>query len=142
VSIKDAIAFQELQRRVAVVAALVEQAVEEQAVQAGRLTALERRHLTKGQQAMLLAMAHPMPKRGVHSELGGLTGEFSKERLSLARTILRAGPDLARQVMAGTQPFDAALTEARERLQSAQVGQLREEAPDSVASPRFNQPPS
>jgi hypothetical protein len=126
-SIKDAIAFQELQRQVAVL-------VEEQAAQAGRLTALERRHLTKGQQAILLAMAHPEPKRGVHSELGGLTGEFSKERLSLARTILRAGPDLARQ---GTQPFDAALTEARERLQSAQVGQLQEEAPDSVASPQL-----
>jgi hypothetical protein len=45
--------------------------------------ALERRHLTKGQQAILLAMAHPEPKRGVHSELGGLTWEFSKERLSL-----------------------------------------------------------
>jgi hypothetical protein len=40
-SIKEAMAFQELQRQVAVLAALVEQLVEEQAAQAGRLAALE-----------------------------------------------------------------------------------------------------
>jgi hypothetical protein len=38
--------------------------------------------------------------------------------------------------MAGTQPFDAALTETRERLQSdAQVGQLREEARPTASPP-------
>ena len=40
-SIKDAMAFQELQQRVAVLAALMEQLIEERAAQAGRLTALE-----------------------------------------------------------------------------------------------------
>jgi hypothetical protein len=41
VSIKDAIAFQELQRQVAVLAGLVDQLIEEQAAQAGQLAALE-----------------------------------------------------------------------------------------------------
>ena len=40
-SIKNAMAFQELQRQVAVLAPLVDQLVEEQAAQAGRLAALE-----------------------------------------------------------------------------------------------------
>ena len=40
-SIKDAIAFRELQQQVAVLVARVDQLLEEQAAQAGRLTALE-----------------------------------------------------------------------------------------------------
>ena len=40
-SIKDAMAFQELQRQVAVLAAQVEQLIEEHAAQAGQLAALE-----------------------------------------------------------------------------------------------------
>lgn len=51
--------------------------------------ALQRRDLTKGQQAMALAMIYPEPKRGLHSEFRSRTVEVSKARLSDARAVLR-----------------------------------------------------
>jgi hypothetical protein len=42
---------------------------------------------------MALAMIYPEPKRGVHSELRGATGDVSATRLSRARTVLGFGRD-------------------------------------------------
>lgn len=66
--------------------------------------------MTKGQQALALAMIYPEPKRGIHSEFRIGTEEVSKARLSVARSVLHASPDeLAPQVLAGTMSIDAAL---------------------------------
>jgi hypothetical protein len=72
--------------------------------------------VTKGQQAMALAMIYPELKRGMHSEFRNGTGEVSKARLSYARFVLRVGPDdLAPAVLASSKTLDDALTEARQR---------------------------
>ena len=97
---------------------------------------LRRRNLTAGQRAM--AMMFPDPKRGMHSQLGDRTGKVkvSKERLSLAREVLRNSPDeLAQQVLSGAKTLDAAFQTVREREQAAasedaKLARLREEAPD------------
>jgi hypothetical protein len=97
---------------------------------------LERRNLTKGQQAMALAMIYPEPKRGVHSELRNLTGKsFSNARLSQSRSVLRHSQALAESVMARHISLDDALetvAEARRASQStdAKMAELRAEAPD------------
>ncbi len=64
---------------------------------------LARRNLTKGQQAMALAMIYPEPAtlRRAASPVAGHQN-VSKQRLSLARAVLRAAPeDLAPLVLAG-----------------------------------------
>jgi hypothetical protein len=64
---------------------------------------LERRNLTKGQQAMALAMIYPEPERGRGRKDTGKkvaeTAPFSYRRLAEARFILRYAPDLADSVM-------------------------------------------
>jgi ParB-like chromosome segregation protein Spo0J len=100
---------------------------------------LARRHMTVGQRAMALAMLYPEPKRGVHSEFRGGTGEVSKARLSLARTVLRVAPDdQAPLVLAGSKTLDDAFAEVKRRQQAAmseeaQLARLRAEAPDVAA---------
>ena len=78
---------------------------------------LKRRNLSKGQEAMLMAMMFPEPQPGKRTDLlGDLTGGFSKERLSLARTVLRVAPeDLALEVLDGTKSLDLAHAEAQAR---------------------------
>jgi len=103
-------------------------------------TNIERRHLTKGQRAMALAILFPEPEKGGRGHHGAAKeakklGGFSDERLRQARLILRTAEDLARQVMSGTKPFDLALTESRERQQAelgqeAEMRRLRQDAPD------------
>jgi hypothetical protein len=67
--------------------------------------AVNRHHMTKGQRAMAVAMIYPEPKRGKHSELKNLTGDFSKANLSYARTVLRYSPP---DIVKGTMSLDAA----------------------------------
>jgi hypothetical protein len=57
---------------------------------------------------MALAMIYPEPKRRRHSELGGLTGGVTGERLSRARAVLSFSPELAHQVMVGPPQSRAA----------------------------------
>ena len=82
---------------------------------------LHRRHLTKGQRAMALAMIYPEPKRGEHadpsllSKLGG--SSITKGYLSQARTVLREDPELAKAVLAGT----VSLSEAYQRVQTREA---------------------
>jgi ParB-like chromosome segregation protein Spo0J len=100
---------------------------------------LQRRNLTKSQQAMALAMIVPEPKHGGDrrsSLVSKLETDVHKTRLSQARFVLRMGPDdLAPGVIAGTKNFDEALIEARQRQNKAtsdetQTAKLRDEAPD------------
>ncbi|MGY3337238.1 hypothetical protein ACVW0K_003337 [Streptomyces filamentosus] len=92
-----------------------------------------RRHLTKGQQAMITAMACSFSG---HS-LRGLarTHGLSRSRLSAANVVLKYAPDLAEQVRIGAFPLDAAYEAALESkakiaaMQEKQ-GRLDQHAPD------------
>ena len=66
---------------------------------------------------MAVAMIYSDPKRGTHSELNKSTGglSFDKALLSHARTVLKHAPDLARQVLTGSDSLDDAYKMARER---------------------------
>jgi hypothetical protein len=98
---------------------------------------VDRRHLTKGQRAIVLAMIYPEPtayKRGGNSletkELG-----FSAARLSQARAVLRHSRELAEAVLAGVSSFDYALSVAQEAARDAATAEkrlerLRAMAPD------------
>src|SRR4029079_18764487 len=71
---------------------------------------VNRRHLTKGQRAMALAMIYPKAEKGGRGKQTNVleTKEFSAARLSQARTVFRYGPeDLAPGVMAGKSLDDA-----------------------------------
>ena len=80
---------------------------------------IHRRHMTKGQRAMAVAMIYPDPvkiKRAGSSkteELGA--GAY----LSYARTVLRFAPDLADGVLTGSTSLDEAYKTARERKAAA-----------------------
>ena len=75
--------------------------------------------MTKGQQAMAHAMIFPEADTaypGKKSREGKLleTKSFSGARLSQARTVLAAAPDLARGVLNGSEPLDKAYETVRE----------------------------
>jgi ParB-like nuclease domain len=94
---------------------------------------ISRRHLTKGQQAMALAMIYPMPEkggRGKKKTMDETSTLFSPKRLQLARTVLAHSADLAQAVLAGSKSLDGAYDEARKAKQplGAQVaGNVRRE---------------
>ena len=79
---------------------------------------LARRNLTKGQQAMALAMIYPEPEkggRGKKSEAGKLlvSSGFSRQRLDQARSVQRYSLDLEQGVVKGSLSLDDALTPLR-----------------------------
>ena len=81
---------------------------------------ISRRHLTKGQQAMALAIIHPVPEkggRGKKKTMDETSTLFSPKRLQLARTVLAHSPDLAQAVLAGSKFLDAAYDEAKKAKQ-------------------------
>jgi len=63
---------------------------------------LQRRNLTKGQQAMALAMVYPEPAKLKRGSLETKQPDVHKTRLSQARTVLRHSEALAKEVMRGT----------------------------------------
>ena len=92
---------------------------------------LARRNLTKGQQAMALAMIYPEPGSRKSKE----TLPFSKMRLSQARTVRRHSLPLAESVLKGSISLDEALEqveEARRQANSAEakLERLHLAAPD------------
>lgn len=101
---------------------------------------LERRNLTKGQQAMALAMIYPEPEkrgRGNKSEArkGLETEPFSKARLSQARSVLHYSRALAESVIKGAVSLDAALAQveaAKRQAESAEgkLARIQKDAPD------------
>lgn len=91
-----------------------------------------RRHMTKGQQAMAVAMMYPEPTPGKRSVI--ITG-VSESYLSHARTVYHSAPDLMTAVLNGPIKLDAAYDEARERLRKstgreARLAKVREKYPD------------
>lgn len=101
---------------------------------------LQRRNLTKGQQAMALAMIYPEPARGRGKKdeaLGKLpeNGGFKRELLRQARMVLRHDPDMAQLVLSGGEHLDKAHATITARQQEAsgieaRLVRLREMAPD------------
>lgn len=54
---------------------------------------INRRHMTKSQRAIVVARIYPEPEKGGRGKKSSVTKEFSDERLSLARTVIRHAPE-------------------------------------------------
>ena len=100
---------------------------------------INRRHMTAGQRAMATAMIYPEPEKGGRGKKSAVNPlgakQFSAERLSLARAVLRQSRPLAEAVMAGSKTLDEAHAEIKQQeaaLQSneARLERLRTRAPD------------
>ncbi|TGB05758.1 ParB N-terminal domain-containing protein [Streptomyces sp. MZ04] len=92
-----------------------------------------RRNLSKGQQAMIIAMARSFSEHSLrhHAKLHSI----SLTRISNAATVLKHSPHLAEQVRIGAVRLDAAYAtvreyKARSAALRAQHDRLREHAPD------------
>jgi hypothetical protein len=106
---------------------------------------IARRHLTKGQQALGLALIYPTPEKGgrgknVAARKAAETAGFSMRRLAEARQIVRYA-DLTDMVKDGRMKFDYALVEAqtRQRVEdhsSFYLERLQSDAPDLAAQVR------
>ncbi|MFF9473252.1 plasmid replication/partition related protein [Streptomyces roseolus] len=92
-----------------------------------------RRHLSKGQQAMITAMACSVSGHSLRDL--AKTHSLSRTRLSAANVVLTHSPELAEQVRVGAYPLDAAYDIARENKAKAAAFQekrdrLSKQAPD------------
>jgi hypothetical protein len=103
---------------------------------------LARRNLTKGQQAMALAMIYPEGERGrgrnAEARKAKETLGFSSQRLMQARSILRYSRPMAESVLKGVISFDEALEMIRQQQQRAESAEarlqsLKTEAPELAA---------
>jgi hypothetical protein len=79
---------------------------------------LARRNLSKGQQAMALAMIYPEPEKGGRGKKSQAlncaeSSGFSGRLLEQARTILRHSQELAQDVLHRGEHFDVALKQVR-----------------------------
>jgi ParB-like chromosome segregation protein Spo0J len=97
---------------------------------------IARRHLTKGQQAMIAAKAWSVSDQDQRSmaDHAGVT----KTRLTVAAVVLQHAPDLVDAVIAGATGLDEAYRVARERKTAAdsveaQLVRLRAEDPELAA---------
>jgi hypothetical protein len=91
---------------------------------------ISRRHLTKGQQAMAVALVYPDGGKGGRGKKGNPaeTAGFSATRLKQARAVLAHSLDLAQAVLAGSKSIDAAYeeaTNAKQPLDAQVAGKVR-----------------
>ena len=99
---------------------------------------LKRRNLSKGQQAIAMAMLYPEPEkggRGKKSERVAETTTFSLSRLTQARAVLRFSRPMAEAVLKGDVSLDEALKKVEAERQQAEgngarMERLRRAAPD------------
>src|SRR5258708_4749494 len=94
---------------------------------------IQRRNLTKGQQAMIVAKARLETKQPVR--LAAESAGLKANRVAYASTVLEFAPDLADAVTAGAAGLDEAYKIARDRKTAAdsaeaQLERLRAEDPD------------
>lgn len=94
---------------------------------------IARRHLTKGQQAMVGARACLVSGQTVRQASGQIG--VSNQRVSQAQVVLKHAPDLADAVVAGAMGLDEAYKAARENKEKAegveaQLARLRAEDPE------------
>ena len=83
--------------------------VDRRSVKISHYAVIKKRHLTKGQRAMAVAMIYPERGRGKTPKIS----EFHPDYLRQARTVLEVLPELAAQVRDGDIP----LSEAYEKAQ-------------------------
>lgn len=90
---------------------------------------LQRRNLTKGQQAMAMAKIYPVAERGRGKKDAAKkdeeTSPFTYRRLQQARQVLAHSAALADEVLKGTTSLDAALKLANEEKQRAEGDEAR-----------------
>lgn len=87
---------------------------------------INRRHMTKGQRAIVVAMIYPEPQKLRRKDSSPFeTKELSSGKLSQARTVLRHAPDLADSVINGSISLDNAYEEARIRKCQAETYEAR-----------------
>jgi hypothetical protein len=93
---------------------------------------INRRHMTKGQRAMAVAMIYPEGKPGERTDLHSATSSKIEEvgagYISMARTVLKWAPELASQVLAGAAVLDKAYSIATDRKTAEEVPQKRLDA--------------
>ncbi|MCY0943620.1 ParB N-terminal domain-containing protein [Streptomyces antarcticus] len=92
-----------------------------------------RRHISKGQQAMITAMACSLSGHSLRTQ--AKLHDISRSRISAANVVLKYAPDLAERVRVGKLGLDAAHDQARERKARteallAQHERLQQHAPD------------
>lgn len=86
----------------------------------------KRRHQTKGQHAMGLAMLFPEPAALKRKDIGSVEiTEQNSSRLSHARTVLKWSPELASGVLNGAESLDKAYAVAQARRNEAEAPQRR-----------------
>jgi hypothetical protein len=95
-----------------------------------------RRHMTKGQRAMVEALADPEGHQG--QQLHVKNTEVNANYLSRARTVRRHAPDLVEGVRIGKVPLAEAYEVARRNKEASEsaeaaVARLHEQAPDLAA---------
>lgn len=86
---------------------------------------LARRHLSKGQRAIIAAEAWSVSDQNQRSV--ATTSQVSKTRITEASVVLHHAPDLAEKVKTGALGLDAAYSEARQRKEDADSDQARME---------------
>jgi hypothetical protein len=99
---------------------------------------LMRRNLTKGQQAMAMAMIYPEPEkggRGKKKKVEQSSTLFSEKRLQQARTVLHHSRSLAESVIKGIMPLNDALETVKKEQEFQQsdeekLTRLLQSAPD------------
>ena len=94
---------------------------------------ISRRHLSKGQQAMVVAKARRVLPQNMRDAARGVG--VSASRLAYAEVILQYAPDLADGVIGGSQTLDKAYEEAQRRKAAAKsadtlMARLRDEGID------------
>jgi len=80
---------------------------------------IARRHLTKGQQAMVAAQARAMSGNHSNQREAATQLGLSQDRLKRAHVVLSHAPDLADAVVSGAMGLDAAYETARENKEKA-----------------------
>jgi hypothetical protein len=71
-------------------------------------TNVNRRHMTKGQRAMAVAIIAPEPESGGRGKTVRLPDGLNKQRISEARIVRKWAPELAQAVLSGAHPLDKA----------------------------------
>lgn len=103
---------------------------------------VNRRHMTRGQRAMAVAMIYPEPAKGGRGKVNpSIIEGFSHGALSEARTALRYAPDLAELVRVGDLRLNEAYGQAKVRQLASQsvtdrIADLEKRYPDLANSVR------
>ncbi len=80
---------------------------------------IARRHLTKGQQAMVSAQARSISEHSIRAT--AKASGVSTTHITRAKVVLDHAPDLADAVVSGAKPLDAAYEEARSRKTAGEL---------------------